>query len=190
MPDGLEKFERCHEVVLREEGGLAHLPGDSGGLTNFGITQVAYDRYLGRNEQSSRSVEGITEEEVQDIYYNDYWEPSLAEAMNWPLCLAHYHFFVNARPVSAFKVLQRALDVSSDGVVGRQTRAAIELANGSYGATVTAAFALLLEQVAFYDTLDEGDPAKTKFLTELWLKRVKHIYRECKKPFTSTVESE
>ncbi len=183
MPSGIELFERCLAAILREEGGLGELTGDPGKLTNRGITQATYDHYRSSRGMPQSSVAILSEYELRDIYYNEYWKRSLSELMNWPLCLAHFHFFVNSTPANSFKALQRALDVVVDGIVGKQTHAAIELANRTLGSITTTTYALLLEQVFIYDSLDENDPVKTRFLTELWLKRIKHIFRECKTPF-------
>lgn len=178
----MTKFERCLAIILREEGGLVRLPGDKGGLTNRGITQATYDHYVASLRLTQHSVALITEDEINEIYFREYWEPSFAELMSWPLCLAHFHFYVNAEPHSAYKVLQRALNVEADGVIGNQTKGMIALLNKSAESIATTSNALLLEQVFFYDSLDEHDPIKTRFLTTLWLARIRHIYRETKKP--------
>jgi lysozyme family protein len=166
-----------YKLVRAEEGGLANIPGDTGGLTNFGITSMRYDEYRDNRGLERRSVREITENEVFDIY-NEYWIESHAFELRWPLDLVHFAFSFNAGITRGIKLLQRALNLIPDGIVGHDTKGAINLACSNPGLCHTAAYRLLLEQVFFYDSLDEGHPEKTKFVTGFWLKRLKHIYDE------------
>ncbi len=44
-PTAGERFARCLELVLRQEGGYADHPADPGGATNFGITRKTLARW-------------------------------------------------------------------------------------------------------------------------------------------------
>jgi lysozyme family protein len=189
----MSTFERAYSIVLREEGGYVNDPDDRGGATNFGVTQARYDNYRDVIGLHRRSVREITSVEREAIY-REIWEDAHCDKLNWPVDLVHYAFAVNAGVFNAIKVLQRALDLTPDGLFGPKTHAAIQLANRTLSSRVLAAYALLLEQVFYYDSLDETRPQNTRFLTTLWLKRIKHIYKEIKRVpdpnSDSTVEPE
>lgn len=174
MPDNI------YGIVRREEGGLADLPGDTGGLTNYGVTQARYDRFRGAGR--TRSVRDIEESEVFAVY-EEYWQEAKCDLLAWPINLVHFAFAFNAGVTVATKLLQRALNVIPDGQIW-PTRAAIGLANSSKSSAYIAAYRLLLEQVFFYDSLDVNRPERTRFLTILWLKRLKHIYGDIDKEDT------
>lgn len=178
MPDTITL--PIYDFVRKEEGGLVKLPGDTGGLTNFGITHKVYDKYREDRKLTPKSVAEIAEKEVFTIY-SQYWAEAGCGLLDWPLNLAHFSFAFNAGPFQALRVLQRALNVLDDGVLGPVTQAAIKLATRDKPALYISTYRYLLEQVFYYDTLDVTKPENTKFLTTLWLNRVKHIYREIDK---------
>lgn len=195
MPDS--KRELCVSIVQREEGGLADIPGDSGGLTNYGITQHTYDTYRSRNGLVAQSVRFIQQHEVEEVY-DVWWKVAQVDLLSWPISLVHFdHAFnafdaFNGNPRNVARLLQRALNVDDDGVLGPISLAAINLANRSIYSATLVAERYLLERVFFYDTLDEHDPIKTKFLTEFWLKRLKHLYHDIDKAqnLSSIIEAE
>lgn len=69
-------FDKMLGHVLGSEGGFSNHPNDNGGATNYGITEATYRAYKG---DSSADVRNITKEEVQDIYYKNYYQASGAE---------------------------------------------------------------------------------------------------------------
>lgn len=181
-------FDETLNFVLKEEGGLANDADDHGGLTNKGIRQSTYDDYRHNLELPYQSVRMIKDEELYEIYFNLYWTAGKCDQMNFPINLVHMDACVNSGVRQANKLLQRALDVEDDGVIGKQTIAALNLAKGT-GAFIVAQ-RYLLERVFFYDSLDETDSSQTKFLTRMWLKRIKHLYKEIDRLSTSTTEGE
>lgn len=74
--EGDELFEKALAFVLEREGGYANVKGDRGGATNKGITQKTYNAWLKKNGRPQKDVKYITDEEVRQIYYNEYWKPS------------------------------------------------------------------------------------------------------------------
>src|SRR5947208_2993731 len=59
-----QNFEVCVTKVLKDEGGYTNDPADSGGKTNFGITQ----------KETSIDVKTITMSQAKDIYKRKYWD--------------------------------------------------------------------------------------------------------------------
>lgn len=171
-------FTEVLSFVLKEEGGFVNDPDDSGGATNRGVTQKVYDSFRLLAQSSNQSVKFINDEEVYEIYFNHYWNLGKCDKMCFPLNLVHMDSCVQHGVEQANKLLQRSLDVEEDGSIGPQTRAAIDLACQNSGSAHIAAYRYILERVFFYDSLDEYHPERTRFLTKLWLRRMKHLYRE------------
>ena len=68
-----ELFNQVLHFVLNQEGGFVNDPADKGGATNKGITQGTYDAYRKGHKLPFQTVKNITDAEVANIYYNNYW---------------------------------------------------------------------------------------------------------------------
>ena len=119
-------FERSLKFVLDAEGGFSDHKHDRGGKTNKGILQREYDLYRDNRQEDRRPVKEISDEEVEDIYYNDYWVRGKCFKMPWPLCVVHFDGCVNTGVGQAAKFLQRAVGTKDDGAVGAKTILAME----------------------------------------------------------------
>lgn len=74
-------YEKCLKQVLKWEGGYVKDPDDKGGATNKGITQSTYNRWLLAQGKARKDVKFISEKEVKEIYYRNYWLASGCEKM-------------------------------------------------------------------------------------------------------------
>ena len=79
------------KFILAREGGYSNRATDKGGETNRGITHTTYNSYRRSKGLPTRSVKYITNEEVEDIYYNNYYKASGADKIENPR-LALYVF--------------------------------------------------------------------------------------------------
>ena len=70
-------FDKMLAQVLKFEGGLN--PNDNGSASNKGVKQETYDAYRTRKGFPKQDVRNITDAEVRDIYYNDYYLASGAD---------------------------------------------------------------------------------------------------------------
>lgn len=68
-----ELFNRALQFVLKWEGGYVSNPNDYGGCTNKGITQNTYNAWLSSKGLAKKDVKNITDKEVEEIYYKNYW---------------------------------------------------------------------------------------------------------------------
>ena len=86
MPDKELDYEYPNmlKFILAREGGYVNDKDDPGGETNKGITHTTYDSYRRSKGLSTRSVKYITNEEVEDIYYNNYYKASGADKIENP----------------------------------------------------------------------------------------------------------
>ena len=79
-----KNFDKMLEFVLKREGGYVNDPNDLGGETNKGITYRTYNAYRKSKNLPIRSVKYITNNEVKDIYYNNYYKASGADKIKNP----------------------------------------------------------------------------------------------------------
>lgn len=67
------EFEIAMKYLYSVEGGYSNNQADKGGATNFGITQATYNSYRKNKGKAAQSVHNITKNEVEEIYFNNYW---------------------------------------------------------------------------------------------------------------------
>jgi lysozyme family protein len=100
-------------------------PSDPGGATMCGITQTELN--------NDRTLQGLPPENVIDmpqdegygIYYNYYWLPE-CPVLPVGLDLCYFDTNVNQGATEATRILQFALGVTADGIIGPITEAAIK----------------------------------------------------------------
>lgn len=124
-------FARALAHVLKMEGGYSDDPYDPGGPTNRGVTLAVFAKWHGETVDAAsraRLIDGlkrISDETVQRIYHERYWQPSSAGLLPKPLALMHFDASVNHGVGGAIRMLQSAVGTTSDGEIGPQTLAAI-----------------------------------------------------------------
>ena len=123
-----DNFERVHPVVAEWEGGYSNHPRDSGGPTNWGITQARLSEHRGR-QVSAEEVRALTYEEALTIFRRWYWQPLRCDELPLALALMTYNAGVNSGPSRGARFLQQTLnaqgfDLDEDGEVGPLTIAA------------------------------------------------------------------
>lgn len=157
-------FDTALERTLGFEGGYAHVKGDRGGPTNYGVTQKAYDGWRVTTGQPKRSVNEITDAEVQALYLADYWLPCRCDELPDPLARAVFDMAVNSGVWNARETLQRAVGVKVDGHIGPVTLAAAK-------AKPDAVLRFLKARAAFIQEVIYTHPGDVMFL-EGWINRL------------------
>jgi lysozyme family protein len=108
--------DAAHIIIWDLEGG-DELITDSGGLTKFGVSQKAYPNL---------DIENLPYEDAEEIFHNDYWEPSKADQLPSPLNIYVVDAAYNMGVRTSMKLLQRALgNVVVDGRWGPRTQTAV-----------------------------------------------------------------
>ncbi|MBQ7125656.1 hypothetical protein IJO12_01060 [bacterium] len=79
------------KCILSLEGGYVNHPCDKGGATNCGITTTTYNAYRKSKGLKSNDIKNITQDEIEEIYYNNYYKLSGANKIQNPQ-LALYVF--------------------------------------------------------------------------------------------------
>lgn len=119
-------FAVCLPVILASEGGWSDNPADPGGATMKGITLATYQRYV--PDATADDLRNIPDDEVELIYEDGYWKPIDGDSLPDGVDLVTFDFAVNAGPRRAATMLQQAVGVAADGVIGPITLAAVQRA--------------------------------------------------------------
>lgn len=109
-------FKTALQRVLKHEGGYVNHPTDPGGETNYGITKAVARQYGYKG-----SMKDIPMDVVEQIYKNQYWGAMSCD--NFPFAVAFQLFdaAVNHGLLNTQKILQRAVGVKDDGIIGAIT---------------------------------------------------------------------
>lgn len=156
----MEDIDKAMEWIIRAEGGLVDHPADPGGVTKYGISQRAYPNV---------DIRSLTEEGAIAIYRRDYWDAVKGDRIPWPMNLAVFDCAVNCGHRTAVRLLQKALRIEADGVLGIKTMAAIE----RFGRTMVVFEDYLWERADYYCNLKRQQRA---FLAG-WINRLCELRR-------------
>jgi len=107
-------FEEALPIILRFEGGslIIEDPRDPGGLTKFGISQKAFP---------DLNIRDLEEKDAAEIYRREYWDRAKVELLPPVLRLVVFDMAVNMGVGKAILVLQKAVGVAQDGILGPNT---------------------------------------------------------------------
>lgn len=151
-------FDEAVKRVIKSEGGYVNHPSDPGGETKFGISRRAYPH---------EDIKGMTETRAAEIYRRDYWDrlslDALPEAVRYPL----FDLAVNSGVTMAAKLLQRAVGVRDDGVIGPATIEAAQRLKSASAARLSATRLLFLTDLSTFAQFGRG-----------WTRRVAQILLE------------
>lgn len=114
-------------LVIYLEGGLVENPADPGGRTNMGVTQ----RYLDARRAAAVGapmwsrlpckVDDLTVAQVTGLYQTDQWRAVRGDDIPAPLALLAFDAAVNQGPGHAVSMLQEAVKLPADGIMGPAT---------------------------------------------------------------------
>lgn len=170
-PEELDRkeFDKCLKHVFDNEGGLANVAGDAGGLTKYGVTQRTLSNWLGRPAQD-KEVVNLKMSTAGDIYHKNYWQKSRAGKIPVALRMTYFDMCVNHGQGNAVKILQRAINrtgrggipkVDVDGLIGKNT---IRSASG------VDIDVLRSERMLFFANIVKNKPNQMKFFLG-WYRR-------------------
>ena len=123
-----KNFRDCLELVLKHEGGFVDHKLDPGGMTNLGVTKKVWEEWVG-HPVTEKDMRELTPAIVAPMYEMRYWRTSYCEKLPRGLDLLVFSMAVNAGAGRSVKLLQDAIGVVMDGVIGPITMARINEAN-------------------------------------------------------------
>lgn len=124
----MAKIELLVPRILKWEGGFVNHPNDKGGATNKGITIGTFTHYRKQKGLPAPSVDdlkNISNEEWMAILKTLYWDKWQADSINNQAIANLLVDWVWASGAWGIKYPQQVLGVAADGIVGKQTLAAV-----------------------------------------------------------------
>lgn len=119
-----ENWDESFEMVLKHEGGFVNHPKDPGGMTNLGVTKLAWEGYVGKSMDEA-FMRSLTPEVVKPFYKAMYWDKIKGDQLPAGVDYAAYDLAVNSGVGRAAKFLQEIAGVTVDGVLGPKSMGAI-----------------------------------------------------------------
>jgi len=156
------EFKEAVKFVILDEGGYVNHKNDKGGETNFGISKRSYP---------GLDIKNLTVEEATRIYKEDFWVHSSVEKIPYELRYQFFDMCVNHGANRATKILQSAVRVTEDGVIGAKT---IEKLKGLDNISVAQ------ERMEFFIRIVKSNPSQIAFL-EGWGNRCFKVLKRCVK---------
>ena len=156
-------FDEALKLVLKHEGGYVNHPSDPGGETNYGITKAVavQNGYTG-------PMRSIPMDVVASIYRKAYWDRVRADDLPLAIRYPMFDAAVNSGAKQAVIWLQRALGVTDDGLIGRQTiSAAYQGDPAAIAAKLNGNRLAMLTELKHFDKFGRG-----------WVRRVADILKE------------
>lgn len=117
----MSKFDVYFDRLIGHEGGYVNHPQDKGGETIWGITKATAREY-----GYTGSMKNMSRETAKRIYYKGFWCRYQCDQFPDALAWQFFDCAVNHGFGNACRMLQRALKVADDGIIGSITLAAIK----------------------------------------------------------------
>jgi len=112
-------LDRAFAWILQTEGGYVNDPRDPGGETRYGISKRAYPAV---------EISKLSPDDAKAIYRRDYWDACRCSELPAAVALAVFDAAVNQGVGVAARLLQKALVLAEDGVLGPATMGAARAA--------------------------------------------------------------
>lgn len=150
------------KTIDEYEGGLSNDKLDKGGLTKYGISKKSYPNI---------DIASLTKEQATAIYEKDYWTPLRLDEIKSPrIRWKVFDIGVNCGIGTAAKLLQRAIQVPDDGIIGNITLARLNSWTLSSCGENEVLNKLVDQQVGYYCEIVRRDITQINFLKG-WIKR-------------------
>jgi lysozyme family protein len=126
-------WERCYSKTLKFEGGFQKNPKDKGNWTGgqIGVGELGGTKYgISAGSYPNLDIENLTKDQAVEIYRRDYWnalhlDDIESDRIAWKI----FDVSVNCGRGTAAKMLQKAVGVIADGLIGRITLEAVNKAD-------------------------------------------------------------
>lgn len=159
MIDQVKLLGFIRQFIIPHEGIVFENDPDDDGNKGDG-SPGNYGTKFGIDARSHPGVDivNLTQEQAELIYQNEFFT-SLSGSLPWPLAPVFFDIHVNNGETRAIKILQKALGVAQDGLVGPVTHGMIQSCNAVALACILPKF-----RDSFYEDLAEAVPKDRKYL--------------------------
>lgn len=171
-------FLHALSFIRAREGGYVNDPTDKGGETKCGISDKRDGLADGKTDvdgdgKPDTRIKDLTEEQAGQIYFRDYWYP--AYCSQWPdgISLFVFDSAVQHNPKKAVQLLQDAVGVTADGIIGPKTRTAVASADAEW--LLTRCF---LRRSRYYADIIKSNASQGKYLNG-WFNRLDLLANAC-----------
>lgn len=159
-----DNFEQCLALVLKHEGNFVNHPKDPGGMTNLGVTKKVWEEWV-KHPVDEAAMRALGPADVGPLYKDRYWNRVRGDDLPSGVDYAVFDLAVNSGVGRASKILQAALGLPTDGIVGPKTIEAAQAANARELATnVCERRQDFLQSLPTFDTFGRG-----------WTRRVSEV---------------
>lgn len=160
------RFLACMPFIIQEEGTTySNDPDDHGHGTRYGIIQTEYNIFRHSNGLPLQSVNLISADEYNTIYWQSYWQPH-CPSLPPGLDLSLFNINVNGGAGRGTRLIQQCVGVSVDGGWGDKTEKAVEAISD-----VPSIIRMFHDdERAFYQAIINYDPSQHKFASD-WFGR-------------------
>lgn len=156
-----EKFQKCIDIILRNEGGYVNDPNDPGGETNFGISKRSFPDV---------DIKNLTQQMAEQIYFDNFWSKLGFENVTPDLlALQMFDMAVNAGSGVSIKIVQSIIGVTKDGILGPDTTKKI----ATYYSPDRLVNLYMDARIDFYKGLAKSKPQFNAYLRS-WTDRVRN----------------
>lgn len=128
----MSDFDYAFEQVLQVEGGWVDNKKDPGGETNLGITFATLQSAIQAGLVPNVTVKDLTKEQAKIIYKALYWDKIKGDQLPYPLNMMVFDAAVNQGVDPAIRMLQKALGIAQDGILGVNTVKAAQAARSGF----------------------------------------------------------
>ncbi|MBR7436834.1 Predicted lysozyme (DUF847) [Klebsiella oxytoca] len=171
-------FLHALSFIRAREGDYVNDPTDKGGETKYGISDRRDGLADGKTDvdgdgKPDTRIKDLTEEQAGQIYFRDYWYPSYCS--EWPdgISLFVFDSAVQHNPKKAIQLLQDAVGVTADGIIGPKTRTAVASADAEW--LLTRCF---LRRSRYYADIIKSNASQGKYLNG-WFNRLDLLANAC-----------
>ncbi|EBS9358058.1 TPA: peptidoglycan-binding protein [Escherichia coli] len=181
MPEFSPAFLHSLNFVIRPdvEGGYVNDPTDRGGETKYGISDRRDGVIDGKTDvngdgKPDTRIKDLTHEQAAQIYWRDYW--LAAKCNEWPdgVSLFVFDAAVQHGVKRAIQILQAAAGVDDDGIVGKNTRAAVLRADTDW-----LLLQCFLRRSRYYAGIIKSSASQGKYLNG-WFNRLDLLASVCR----------
>jgi len=168
-------FDAILTHTLGNEGGLTT---DTGGLTNYGITQNTFDTVAPELGLEKKSVKDLKYGEVRKVYESEYYKkPAIDQIPSEKIQGLMFDWGVNAGTGTAIKKLQEIVGAKADGKIGKKTLAAVNQYIADKGEE-SLAFDILSSRTNHYNQLVQSNPQKYGAYEHGWMNRINKLAQQ------------